>query len=897
MKNLGKKLSMIILAITLLLCSVFAVACAEKPAPTIPPTTATLSHDSLYLEMGEEFQLSVLNPDGEVSWKSGNASVVTVDQTGKLKAVDKGNTLVTATIGKNTLTCDVLVIGSENIPTLTFSGIETVSLLLNDSYKLAPRVFFDGKYYDAEYSFKIYDESVASVTKEGLITALSYGKTEVEVTATWKEYSNDLLLTEIIPVQVNKDVFIKTNIDRTLLYTEEFTSKGVTYYDTALLTSSVKVEGVEFVGEINYVSTDEQILTVENGQVKALSAGQAQVYIEFTVEGETYTSNPLTVEVKKPFEYTGKNFLLDRASQLFALDGVEPNVQKVRVLTDANTLEITEFTSVENAVSFSGEYGERIKSTSAVLALETSDREYYYNITLADVMIEDCDGFALFVRDVVKYTGLCVGLAKDLDFAGYDYTRVLGDRDYSNKYVTSKSASASAGLASPFNTIFSGILDGGGHVIKNLNINGYLFNTVQKATIRNIGFVNANYTSTEAQFIFQTKIDSGETKFENVYFHSVGGGSSYDVALVQVVYGGSSIVLNNSVIDRTHAHAFRLSYFGNLGGGFVNNNSYSIGNTAKVTYMPTNYMQYKEIFLLPTVLCEKLDKEGLSAEQGYNLSAWNYSNGVLKFGTATVINNPKLVINDAETMKAYLENENGVYDGAWVVLGKDIDMTGYTVSGNGVISGVLDGQGFVVENITYGAQLATTNNIVIKNIGFIVTSITNSYNNGMFSNGVATELNNVYLKIANNGGSTWKDYALFGDLMGNVTMNNVIVDKQHSTSTAPANLTGCLIHYLNSSSYKVIYNNLYSIGNTTTVVHTTTNGAGTGTAIFETPVNALADINLKGLTSANGWNTDIWKITDKGDLTFGKVTVIKVSSVLGNDESDFNGEDQNWNLN
>ncbi|MBQ9756594.1 MAG: hypothetical protein IJV99_03240 [Clostridia bacterium] len=69
MKNLGKKLSMIILAITLLLCSVFAVACAEKPAPTIPPTTATLSHDSLYLEMGEEFQLSVLNPDGEVSWK------------------------------------------------------------------------------------------------------------------------------------------------------------------------------------------------------------------------------------------------------------------------------------------------------------------------------------------------------------------------------------------------------------------------------------------------------------------------------------------------------------------------------------------------------------------------------------------------------------------------------------------------------------------------------------------------------------------------------------------------------------------------------------------------------------------------------------------------------------
>lgn len=908
MKNLGKKLSMIILALTLLACSVFAIACSKQLPPKPPeiiPTDATLSHDSLYLEVGEEFQLTVNNAEGSVSWSSANTNVVTVDQSGKVKAVEKGNTLVTATIGESSLSCDVLVIGSENIPTLTFSGIEEVALLLNDSYTLEPKVFFDGKYYDAEYNFSVYDQTIASITEDGVITALAYGETEVEVKATWKTYSNDLLLTETIPVKVNKDVYIKTDLNRTEIYIEEFTAQGVNYYDKAELTSEVKVEGVEYAGQINYVSSNEQVAIVDNGEVKAVSAGVSEVYIEFTIDGEKYTSNPLKVTVKKPFETTGKKFLLSREDKNVAFDGVAEGVVKTRMISGSNVLEVAEFTSQSDTLTFSGENLERVKSTSATMVLETATKEYYYDLTLADVMIEDRDDFALFIRDIVKYTGKCVGLANDLDFAGYDYTAILGDLNYSDKYVPSKSENASAGLTTPFNAIFSCVLDGGGHVIKNLDINGYLFHTAQKATVQNIGFVNANYTSAEAMFICQLKMDSGETKFENVYFHSIGGGTDYDLALTQIVYAGSSFTLNNSIIDRTHTHTQRLSLFGNVGGSIEVNNSYSIGNSVKITYLPSNYTEYKEMFINKTMLCEMVESQGLNAEDGWNLSAWTYADGKLKFGTAQATNNPKTVINDAQTLQAYFENTDGAYDGKWVVLGQDIDMTGYALTGNGVLSGVFDGQGHVISNISYSTAITTPKNATIKNVGFLVTKITTGYSNGLFGGASNARFNNVYVKAVEatgeeNNGVVHKDYALFSTLTGSVTLENVIVDKKHSALTTGSGLTGCLVYNVQEGvgSNALNYNNLYSIGDSTKLTLTTAGIInGTGTVIYPNDgANALVDITVKGLTKPNGWNTDVWKITAKGDLMFGSVTAIKVSSALGSDEYDFDIEDSDWIL-
>ncbi len=908
MKNLGKKLSMILLAITLLVCSVFAIACNKKlppKAPGIVPTDATLNHDNLYLEVGEEFQLTVNDADGSVFWSSGNTNVVTVDQSGKVKAVEKGNTSVTATIGESTLSCDVLVIGSENIPTLTFSGIEEVSLLLNDSFTLEPKVFFDGKYYDAEYNFSVYDQHIASITEEGVITALAYGETEVEVKATWKGYSNDLLLTETIPVKVNKDIYIKTTLERTELYTEEFTAYGVNYYDKAGFTSDIKVEGVEYTGQINYVSSNVQVAIVENGEVKAVSAGISEVYIEFMIDGDKYTSNPLKVTVKKPFETTGKKFLLSREEENVVFDGVVEDVIKTRMISGSNVLEIAEFTNQDDTLAFSGEYVERVKSSSATMVLETPTKEYYYDLTLADVMIEDCDDFALFVRDVAKYTGKCVGLANDLDFAGYDYTAIKGDLDYTDRYVPTKLASASAGLTTPFNAIFSCVLDGGGHVIKNLDINGYLFHTAQKATVQNIGFVNANYTTAEAMLICQLKTDSGETKFENVYFHSVGGGTEYDLALTQIVYAGSSFTLNNSVIDRTHTHTQRLSLFGNVGGSIEINNSYSIGNSVKVTYLPSNYTEYKDVFINKTMLCEMVESQGLNAEEGWNLSAWTYENGKLKFGTAQATNNPKTVINDAQTLQAYFENIDGAYDGEWVVLGQDIDMNGYELTGNGVLSGVFDGQGHVIKNISYRVAITTPMNATIKNVGFIVTKITTGYSNGMFGGAANARFNNVYVKAVEatgeeNNGVVNKDYALFSTLTGSVTLENVIVDKKHSSLTTGSGLTGCLVYNVQEGavSNTLNYSNLYSIGDSTKLTLATTGIInGTGTVLYpEDGANALVDITVKGLTKANGWNTDVWSITAKGDLVFGSMTVIKVSSALGSDENDFDTEDKDWIL-
>lgn len=72
-----------------------------------------LSSDEEYLYVGESTKLKVTRHKTKVKWKTSNKAVVTVDQTGKIKAKKKGKATITATVNQTKLKCRVEVLKDE----------------------------------------------------------------------------------------------------------------------------------------------------------------------------------------------------------------------------------------------------------------------------------------------------------------------------------------------------------------------------------------------------------------------------------------------------------------------------------------------------------------------------------------------------------------------------------------------------------------------------------------------------------------------------------------------------------------------------------------------------------------------------------------------------------------
>lgn len=149
-----------------------AVEAAEQKAEITNVETGTLT-----LEKGEVFQLKANRSD--VKWKTSDKKVVTVSKTGKLKAVKKGTATITLTAGKTktslavtvgTKVTDVHVIKSA--VALPISGKSTIKAAVSPANAS-----------NQTLNYQSADAKIASVSKDGVITAKKTGRTKITVQA------------------------------------------------------------------------------------------------------------------------------------------------------------------------------------------------------------------------------------------------------------------------------------------------------------------------------------------------------------------------------------------------------------------------------------------------------------------------------------------------------------------------------------------------------------------------------------------------------------------------------------------------------------------------------------------------------------------------------------------
>ena len=142
----------------------------------IEVTDIQISEHKDTLEVGETMSLSVnvlpANADDiSVSYYSSNTSVATVSQNGEIKAIKSGQVTIFVSSGKVKKQIDLSV-------KISAQGIhvddDCVILKVKQSYQIHPIVFPENATYkDVFYSSS--DESVATVSSEGIVTAVGCG--------------------------------------------------------------------------------------------------------------------------------------------------------------------------------------------------------------------------------------------------------------------------------------------------------------------------------------------------------------------------------------------------------------------------------------------------------------------------------------------------------------------------------------------------------------------------------------------------------------------------------------------------------------------------------------------------------------------------------------------------
>lgn len=251
----------------------------ETGPTTVAVTGVSLNKQTLSLVEGDSETLTATvipsnATNKAVSWKSSDASVASVDNSGKVTAVKAGSATITVTTtdGSKTATCSVTVTAKTievNDVGLDKSEMEMVA---GNSYQFTVTLKPDNA-SDKTLSWSSSDENVATVDNSGKVTAISEGKVTITVKTSNPAQSASCDITvkaasiPVTGVNINSWIInIGVNETAAIAYTiqpEDATNKEVTFSSDNTDVVAVDSEGT-LVG-VSSGSAKVSVTTVDGG--------------------------------------------------------------------------------------------------------------------------------------------------------------------------------------------------------------------------------------------------------------------------------------------------------------------------------------------------------------------------------------------------------------------------------------------------------------------------------------------------------------------------------------------------------------------------------------------------------------------------------------------------------
>ena len=233
----------------------------------IEVTGITLNSSEETLHVGDTFTLSAtVSPsdatDKSVSWSSSNDAIVTVGKEGLVTAVAVGEATVAAFHGNVYATCRFIVKESDVAVTSVTLNKTSATLTEGESMQLTASVNPPDA-TDNSVRWSSSNIEVATVSSEGLVTAVSSGSAKITATAGGK--SADCTITVVAAnIEANSITLDKTSLELAVGTAE-------------VLTATVLPENATD-KTVNWTSSEKSIATVDqNGKVTAIKAGNATI--------------------------------------------------------------------------------------------------------------------------------------------------------------------------------------------------------------------------------------------------------------------------------------------------------------------------------------------------------------------------------------------------------------------------------------------------------------------------------------------------------------------------------------------------------------------------------------------------------------------------------------------
>ena len=294
----------------------YTATCTVTVKP-VAVTGVTLNETELTLEEGETADLTAtIAPENatnkNMTWTSSDPDTATVDENGHVTAKKAGETPAVITVttedGGKTATCKVTVNEKtvtppeQEKPTIELDQT-TLTLTLQEGVEVTGTLNATTKNAgEAVVGWSSSDEAVATV-ENGTVKALAAGNTTItaQITVDGEVYKATCTVTvtdDTTPPEQEKPSIELNQTTLTLTLQE-----GVEVTETLIATTKNAGEAA-----VSWSSSNEAVATVENGTVKALTAGNTTITAQITVDGEVYkatcevTVNP--VEEPTPPEST-----------------------------------------------------------------------------------------------------------------------------------------------------------------------------------------------------------------------------------------------------------------------------------------------------------------------------------------------------------------------------------------------------------------------------------------------------------------------------------------------------------------------------------------------------------------------------------------------------------------
>ncbi len=538
--------------------SIFAVCamlfagcdCSGEPEPT-PETESALLLDKKAVQatVYQSFTLKATGEaadNGTVNWKTLDDNVVAVDENGNATALGVGETKIVAYTDDAEAECIVMVSATTQVPIIEATNLidDTVSMVKDTIFTPNLVLTFDGEELNnVEFVIQSLNDDVVTV-ENGSLKAVAYGNCQVKVTAKLcgKLVEN---VSATYEVTVVKDIRFAINQNTVNLYAVN--SLQNSNYDTQ---TQLIVEVYESEVKVNnpalaWKSNDESIVTVSNdGMVNALKCGQTTIEITY---GDFVQQIPVTVDYaiaeKDEEVLIGKKD--DSQFSPMEIFGIDTAITKVYDITEEQ--DITKLNPIN--VKETTEIGERTYLIcNATYATKTP-------VIVADYVISNKTQLLTIVPNL---TTEYVVLSNNITSVGrYNDT------------------------ATPAKNTFSGVFDGRGYSISDLNYvkdQCSLFHAIEGATIRNLGLIDVTLSVNQVGGLAYVSRNSNTVDNVQIVIKSSAKPNDFSGGLVASLHNGALNVSNSIIYYNADDVTNRGSLVGRGNVVPVMENSYVVSN-------------------------------------------------------------------------------------------------------------------------------------------------------------------------------------------------------------------------------------------------------------------------------------------------------------------------------